>query len=187
MSLIIGKQYLNRFRDTNMRIGIFGGSFNPIHAGHVNLALSAMKILKLDYVMMVIAYNNPYKPMYKKTVMERAIEIQKLVKHPKILICVIKGELKYKFTYQTVQYLTSHLPQIEWFLLMGADNIKHFHKWEGNEFVTSKTKLAVFDRPIYTYQAIFSKTCCKIPGSIYRIKRSSLSSTLIRNLNKEDK
>lgn len=187
MSLIIGRRYLNKFRHMNAHIGIFGGSFNPIHAGHLNLALSALKVLKLDYIIMMIAYSNPYKPKYKKTVYERAKEIASLIKHPRILICTMKDELKYKFTAQTVRYLTDHFPNISWHILMGADNITLFHKWEGKDFVLRKSKLAVFDRPKYTYKAIFSKTGCQMPESVYRIKRSSLSSTLIRSLTKEER
>lgn len=186
MSLIVGKRYLNRFRDSKMRIGIFGGSFNPIHQGHINVALSSIKMLGLDYLIMMVAYNNPYKPAYKKSVTERALEIQERIRHNKVLICTMEGELKHQFTYRSIKYLRPRLPHVSFFLIMGGDTATHFHKWEGRDIITKNATLAVFDRLQYTYKAAFSKTCCKMPQSVYRMKRSGLSSTFIRSLNKEE-
>lgn len=116
-----------------MRIAIFGGSFDPVHKGHITLAKSALKELKLDKIFFVPAKKSPLKNHHP--FLKSAIRL-KMLKH------ALKGERRFKistfelkssrpsFAIKTVQYFHRKFPKSDLYFLMGSDALKDFKKWK---------------------------------------------------------
>jgi nicotinate-nucleotide adenylyltransferase len=131
-------------------IGILGGSFNPIHFGHLLMAQSALESLKLDLVLFVPAHCSPFKT---RDVMpsdkDRLAMVKAAIKgHP--CFDVYEGELKRKgvsYTIDTLRELKATYPKASFYLLLGADSLPRFHLWKDPQEIVKLAKLAVLNRP----------------------------------------
>ena len=129
------------------RIGIFGGTFNPPHIGHIQAAQRAVEALELDRLLLIPDRIAPHKdlPDNSATAWQR-LEMLKLAAagQPKMEACDI--ELKREgpsYTYETVEQLRRQYPQAQLFLLMGTDMFLSFDTWREPERILQNTALAV--------------------------------------------
>ena len=132
-----------------MRIGILGGSFDPIHHGHLILARAAIEELGLDRVLFVPANKSPHKTETKPATAEDRIGMVRLA---------IAGEEGFEasdielrrpapsYTVDTVRELKQSHPQDEFVLLIGADNVAKFDTWREPEEIRRLAQIAVLDR-----------------------------------------
>ena len=133
-----------------MNIGIYGGTFNPPHLGHLLLAQSAIDALALDRVLMVPAFRSPFKLMSESLPAETRAEMVALaVSGNDRLACeyyeVRRGGVS--FTVDTVRHLRTVHPQDHFFLLMGADTFNEFPLWKEPEAIAGLATIAVAQRP----------------------------------------
>jgi nicotinate-nucleotide adenylyltransferase len=131
------------------RIGIFGGSFDPIHLGHLLMAEQFLSELSLDTVKFIPAKISPFKLNYTPTADKHRLEMLKLAigAHPNFEIDPIeiqRGGVSY--TIDTVEQLQSNQPDATWFLLIGADSLKDFKKWKSPEKLLRSVQLVVARR-----------------------------------------
>ncbi|MFM2012718.1 MAG: Nicotinate-nucleotide adenylyltransferase [Planctomycetota bacterium] len=131
------------------RIGIFGGSFDPIHLGHLLMAEQFRSELSLDTVKFIPAKISPFKLNYTPTADKHRLEMLKLAigAHPNFEIDPIeiqRGGVSY--TIDTVEQLQSNQPDATWFLLIGADSLKDFKKWKSPEKLLQSVQLVVARR-----------------------------------------
>lgn len=134
-----------------MKIGLYFGTFNPIHVGHLIIANYMADYTDLDQVWMVVTPQNPLKEKaslledYHRMAMVRlAIE-----DNNKLRASNIEFELpKPSYTIQTLVYLREQNPQDEFSLIMGEDNLRTFHKWHNNEEIINNHKLYVYPRAL---------------------------------------
>jgi nicotinate-nucleotide adenylyltransferase len=131
------------------RIGIFGGSFDPIHLGHLLMAEQFRSELSLDTVKFIPAKISPFKLNYTPTADKHRLEMLKLAigAHPNFEIDPIeiqRGGVSY--TIDTVEQLQSNQPDASWFLLIGADSLKDFKKWKSPEKLLQSVQLVVARR-----------------------------------------
>jgi nicotinate-nucleotide adenylyltransferase len=131
------------------RIGIFGGSFDPIHLGHLLMAEQFRSELSLDTVKFIPAKISPFKLNYTPTADKHRLEMLKLAigAHPNFEIDPIeiqRGGVSY--TIDTVEQLQSNQPDATWFLLIGADSLKDFKKWKSPEKLLRSVQLVVARR-----------------------------------------
>jgi nicotinate-nucleotide adenylyltransferase len=131
------------------RIGIFGGSFDPIHLGHLLMAEQFRSELSLDTVKFIPAKISPFKLHYTPTADKHRLEMLKLAigAHPNFEIDPIeiqRGGVSY--TIDTVEQLQSNQPDASWFLLIGADSLKDFKKWKSPEKLLQSVQLVVARR-----------------------------------------
>lgn len=136
----------------NMRIGLLGGSFNPAHAAHHDISLTALKRLGLDQVWWLVAPNNPLKdapelPGRKKRVKDAAA----LARHPRIEVTGATGTSSY--TVDLLRDLKRRFPGVHFVWLMGADNLANFHRWRDWETIFGLMPIAVLDRPGFRLKA----------------------------------
>ena len=133
-----------------MKIGIYGGTFNPIHTGHIHAAKQAMEILKLDKLLMIPDRIAPHKeiPSGSPTPQQR-LEMLRLAVEGVPGIEVSDMELKREgksYTYLTVEALRDEYPDAELYLLMGTDMFLSFHTWMNPERITAQATLAIMYR-----------------------------------------
>jgi nicotinate-nucleotide adenylyltransferase len=130
-----------------MRIGLFGGTFDPVHAAHRGACLLAMKRLGLDRVWWLVTPGNPLKDTRGLAPLaERINAARTLAHHPRIDVTDLETELGTRYTYQTVAYLRRRCPDVHFVWIMGADNLRSFHRWQRWRDIAALVPIAVVDR-----------------------------------------
>jgi len=139
-------------------IGLLGGSFDPPHKGHLYISLEAKKILKLDDIWWLVTPKNPLKLNQPASYRDRIKNCKLIIKNKPIKIKEIEKKINSKFSYQTIKYLNNHYKNINFFWLMGADNLINFHKWQNADKIFSEIPVVVFRRYGYNNKALKSHT-----------------------------
>ena len=130
-----------------LRIGLFGGSFNPPHAAHRAASLYAMKRLGLDRIWWLVTPGNPLKDTSAlPPLAERLAAALAVSKHPRIDVTGLEAVIKTRYTYDTVAFLTARCPNVRFVWIMGADNLKQFHHWQRWRGIAALLPIAVIDR-----------------------------------------
>jgi nicotinate-nucleotide adenylyltransferase len=130
-----------------MRIGLFGGSFDPPHAAHRSASLIAMKRLGLARVWWLVTPGNPLKdsrglaPLPQRLAAARA-----LAHHPAICITGFEAEIGTRYTHDTLRYLLARCPGVRFVWIMGADNLRSFPRWQKWRSIAAMVPIAVIDR-----------------------------------------
>ena len=111
-----------------MRIGLFGGTFDPPHLAHVAASLLAMKRLKLDRVWWLVTPGNPLKNTKGLAPLgERIDAARKLTHHPRLDITGVEAAINTRYTYERS---VADRPPARALVRLGADNLRHFHRWQ---------------------------------------------------------
>lgn len=141
-----------------MRIGLYGGSFNPAHAGHRHVSLMALKRLRLDRVWWIVTPGNPLKDTGElASTAFRAAEARKVAADPRIDVTVFEEAIGARYTIDTLAYLKRRHPGVRFVWIMGADNLAGFHRWRGWRAIARLMPIAVIDRPGFTLKALRSR------------------------------
>ena len=132
-----------------MRVGIFGGSFDPIHCEHIALAKQAVADLSLDRLWIMPAAKPPHKPWRVLTSDEDRLAMCRLAfaDEPKITVSdyeIQSGGTSY--TYLTVRHFKQLCPEAELFFLMGTDMLRDFPRWKNPEDILKNAEIAVCAR-----------------------------------------
>ena len=139
-----------------LRIGLFGGSFNPAHEGHLHLSDSAARQLGLDEVWWLVSPQNPLKQRDGMAPLRTRLDGARHLAAARRKIRVIAPESEFgsALTWQTVQTLRRRCPQHRFCWLMGADNLVGFSAWQRHDVIAQTIPIAVIDRPGYSYRAL---------------------------------
>jgi len=130
-----------------LRIGLFGGSFNPPHEAHRAVSLFALKRLQLDRVWWLVTPGNPLKdPSLLPPLQQRVAAAQAVAKHPRIDVTGLEAVIGTQFSYDTIAYLVKECPGVHFVWIMGADNLKDFHRWKNWRGIAALVPMAVIDR-----------------------------------------
>ena len=127
-----------------MYIGLFFGSFNPVHVGHMIIAQHLLNETDLDQVWMVVS---PHNPLKNKTSLARDYDSLHLVRlaaegNPKIQVSNIEFHLpKPSYTIDTLTHLKEKYPEHKFALIMGGDNLISLPKWKNYELLMEKFKI----------------------------------------------
>ena len=134
---------------TAMRTGFFGGSFNPIHNGHIALAKSIMRLAGLDEVWFVVSPHNPLKDSASLLPDGDRLNMVKLAlkDEPGLMACDYEFHLpKPSYTLHTLSAISKDYPERQFVLLIGADNWQCFDKWYGYREILSRYEIAIYPR-----------------------------------------
>jgi nicotinate-nucleotide adenylyltransferase len=141
-----------------LRIGLYGGSFNPPHAGHRHVTLLALKRLRLDRVWWIITPGNPLKELSGLAPLpERMAAARALARHPRIAVTGFEAQIGARYTLDTLEYVAARAPAARFVWIMGADNLAQFSRWRGWRRIAELMPFAVVDRPGWTLRATRSK------------------------------
>lgn len=132
-----------------MKIGLYFGTFNPIHVGHLIIANHMAENSDLEQIWLVVTPHNPHKQ--KSTLLDdyQRLHLVHLATedYPKIKPSDIEFKLAQpNFTVHTLAHLKDHFPQHEFSLIMGEDNLKSLHKWKNFEYILENHNLYVYPR-----------------------------------------
>ena len=131
-----------------MRVGLFGGSFDPPHEGHLKVSLVALRALNLDQVWWLVSPRNPLKPQAPSSDLARRIAAARaLARHPAIRVTGIEAALGTTYTAETLRHLLPRMRGVAAVWMMGADNLATFHRWRAWQAIAANLPLAVFNRP----------------------------------------
>jgi nicotinate-nucleotide adenylyltransferase len=140
-----------------MRIGLFGGSFNPAHAGHLSVSLEALHHLKLDRVWWMVSPQNPLKdPSETDDFANRLAGARRIARHPRLSVCDFEQRLGTGTTAATLHALRPVLEHGHFVWVMGADSFAGLHRWNDWRDIPRALPLAVFDRPGWALKALRS-------------------------------
>ncbi len=131
-------------------VGIFGGSFDPPHKGHVEISKISLRKLKLNRIYWIVTKKNPFKKKPFFSLKERILKSKKAVKkYKKIKVLYLDTKIKSSRTINVINYFTKIKKQKKLYLIMGSDNLINFHKWTNWKKIVKLTKLIVFSRKGY--------------------------------------
>lgn len=131
------------------KIGLYFGTFNPIHVGHLTIANYLVEFSDLDAVWMVVTPHNPHKK--KKTLLEDVHRLAMvriaLEDYPKLKASTVEFDLPQpNYTVNTLAHLEEQYPDSDFCLIMGEDNLKSFHKWKNYEVILERYQIYVYPR-----------------------------------------
>lgn len=133
-----------------MKIGLFFGSFNPVHVGHLIIANTVAQCDGVGQVWFVVSPHNPFK---KKASLLHEFDRLDMVRlatsdNPALGVTDIEFRMpKPSYTVDTLAYLSDKYPQHAFRVVMGEDNLTHFHKWKNHERILEDFGLYVYPRP----------------------------------------
>ena len=137
-------------------IGLLGGSFDPPHKGHLYISLEAKKILKLDEIWWLVTPQNPLKINKPASYSERLRNCKSIIRNKPIKVKEIEKKINSKYSYQTIKYINKHYKNLNFFWLMGADNLINFHKWQNAHRIFNEIPIVVVRRYGYNEKALKS-------------------------------
>ena len=177
-----------------MRIGLYGGTFDPIHLGHLIVIENAINEMQLDRVIILPSSNPPHKKHKDKTKADIRVEMvtEAIKDNPKIILSSYESSNNMiKYTHDTLEYFTEKLKDHEIFYLMGEDSFMTIDTWRNYEKILGYN-IIVFAREGIKKDSSLVKKVKKVKEDnpnifLIDILNINISSTLIRSLAREDK
>ena len=137
------------------RIGLFGGSFNPAHRGHLMVARYALKELQLDWVWWLVSPQNPLKdPRETGEYATRLAFTAKIASDPRFVVTDLERQIGSRTTAQTLERLAPVLRRGRFVWIMGADSFANLHRWHHWLDIPQTLPLAILARPGFSLRAL---------------------------------
>ncbi len=134
--------------EKGMQVGLFGGSFNPPHAGHALVAEIALRRLALDQLWWMVTPGNPLKSARELAPLSERIALsEKIAEDPRIKVTAFEANHRLRYTADTLELVKKRNPGVDFVWIMGADNLRDFHRWQRWEKIAMTFPIAVIDRP----------------------------------------
>ncbi|MGA1225745.1 MAG: nicotinate (nicotinamide) nucleotide adenylyltransferase [Tamlana sp.] len=132
-----------------MKVGLFFGSFNPIHIGHLVIANHIAEYSDLDQIWFVVTPHNPFKK--KSSLLDNYQRLEMVYLATKDYTKLKPSDIEFNlpqpnYTVNTLAYLQEKYPDYEFALIMGEDNLKSFHKWKNHEIILQNHHIFVYPR-----------------------------------------
>lgn len=164
-----------------MKIGLYFGSFNPIHNGHLIIASHLANYTDLQQIWFVISPQNPLKQSnsllnenHRKHLIDLAIEGEKKLRSSNIEFKLPRPS----FTIDTLAYLTEKSPQHQFSVIMGSDSFSNIRNWKNYKVLMRDYEIFIYNRPNFTVKSEMLHTNIKVIDA----PLLQISSTYIRNL-----
>jgi len=166
-------------------IGLFGGSFDPPHRGHLKISNITIKKLELKKLYWTITRKNPFKKKSFFSLNERLLKCKKLInKQTKINVLYLEKKIKSSRTIKVLEYFKKKNKNYYIYLVIGSDNLINFHKWSNYKKILKICTLVVFPRKGYDTKAKKSVILKYLKNNnviFIKTKKIDISSTELRN------
>ena len=143
--------------EKGMQVGLFGGSFNPPHAGHVLVADIALRRLALDQLWWMVTPGNPLKSKRELAPLDERVRLsEEITPDPRIKVTAFEAAHHVRYTADTLALVRTRNPGVDFVWIMGADSLRDFHRWERWREIMMTFPIAVVDRPGATLSLLSS-------------------------------
>ncbi len=173
-----------------MEIGIFPGSFDPIHLGHLLVAEHFLNYTSLSGIWFLISPQNPLKNKESLTEVGHRLAMVKLAMEgsPNLIASDLELYLpRPSYTVDTMDFIKKRWPEITFSLIIGSDNVVNFSKWKNYERLAKENPILVYPRKGYLRASIREESSVDRTFSHVEAPLIELSSTLIRSTIREKK
>jgi len=131
-----------------LAVGLFGGSFNPPHAGHALAAEIALRRLRLDRLWWIVTPGNPLKSSNELAPLAERIRLSEAIaSDPRIKVTAFEAARHVRYTADTLALVKARNPGVDFVWIMGADSLRDFHLWQRWREIAMTFPIAVIDRP----------------------------------------
>ncbi|PQJ11020.1 nicotinic acid mononucleotide adenylyltransferase [Flavipsychrobacter stenotrophus] len=168
-----------------MHIGLYFGSFNPIHIGHLIVANHVIEYTDIDKVWFVVSPHNPLKDSHSLLNEHDRLHLVNIAieGNPKFRASSVEFQLpKPSYTIDTLAYLTEKFPLEKFSVIMGADSFQNIHRWKNFEQLVERHSFIVYNRPGFEIEDTYGANIKKLEAPLLQI-----SSTYIRRQIKDKK
>ena len=143
--------------EKGMQVGLFGGSFNPPHAGHALVADIALRRLALDQLWWMVTPGNPLKSVRELAPLTERLRLsEEITKNPRIKVTAFEAAHHIRYTADTLALVRKKNPGVDFVWIMGADSLRDFHRWQRWHEIMMTFPIAVIDRPGATLSLLSS-------------------------------
>lgn len=169
-----------------MKIGLYFGTFNPIHVGHLIIANHLAENSDLQQIWMIVTPHNPLKEKSSLLDDYQRLHLVNLAiqNYPKIVASDIEFKLEQpNYTVNTLSYLSERFPNYEFALIMGEDNLNSLHKWKNFTYILENHEIYVYPRINVESQSLNPVLALNANLKIHKVDAPvvEISSTFIRN------
>lgn len=161
-----------------MRIGLYGGTFDPIHTGHLIVIENAINYMNLDKVIILPSSNPPHKKHKKKTATNIRVEMvaEAIKDNDKIILSTYEStDQTVRYTHETIRYFKKYFPEDEIFYILGEDSFLTIDTWKNYEDILDENII------VFTRSNIDSDS--ELVKKVEIIKKDNPNIFLINNLN----
>ncbi len=133
-----------------MKTGLFFGSFNPVHIGHMALANYMLEYTEVEEIWFVVSPHNPFKARDTLLNQHQRYEMVKMAidDHPKMHVSNIEFNLPQpSYTIDTLNHLSEKYPEKKFYIIMGSDGVNLIHRWKDADIIIEKYKRLIYPRP----------------------------------------
>jgi len=173
-----------------MNIGVFGGTFNPVHNGHVEMAGEILKSKIVDKILFVPAANPPHKKGVDVPAFHRFNMVELICDNIRTFASDIELKKQNNYTFDTLSSLAEQNPEDEFYFITGADMFLSLNKWYRADELMKNFKFIAVEREGFfdkqENQQIFKEILSKTDAEVLKIKTPEISSTLIREMVKQN-
>ena len=139
--------HLGLHLEPGMKVGLYGGSFDPPHAGHRHVAETALKRFGLDRLVWLVSPQNPLKRESPAAAERRLQAVRDLARGPSMMVSDLERRLGTRFTIDSVRALKARYPGVDFIWVMGADSLQTLHRWKAWPDLVRELPIAVIARP----------------------------------------
>jgi len=167
-----------------MNIGLYFGSFNPLHLGHLIIAEQALKVPQLDEVWFVVSPHNPFKNENQLLNARQRLHMVRLALEDThhLKVSDIEFQLpKPSYTSNTLSYLVEKYPQHNFKILMGSDGFKNIKKWHNASYIIENFEILVYVRPNEIPEKMEGVTFQCVEGPLLEISSSFIRNEIMMN------
>ena len=162
-----------------MRVGLYGGSFNPVHEGHLHVARTAITRLGLDRVIWLVSPQNPLKSSKDTAPLkQRLADVQAAIGDSRMIVSDIETRLGSQYTIDTLRLLKARYPGVHFVWIMGADSLKDVHRWRGWTQLMREVPVAVVSRPWASLKARLSPAARRFAHYRHPAREAPLLATM---------
>ncbi|MBL8588040.1 MAG: nicotinate-nucleotide adenylyltransferase, partial [Methylobacteriaceae bacterium] len=155
-----------------MAIGLFGGSFDPAHEGHLMVCDMALRRLGLDRVWWIVTPGNPLKATEgRPSQAARMAAAAALIDDPRVAVTGFEARIGTRYTAQVLAWLTRRRSDVDFVWIMGADNLRQLHLWKDWRAIAAAMPMAIVDRPGATLSGPLGRAGRALAG--YRVAESA--------------